>query len=217
MEKQIGLSFKDISLNAKGYEIEELIELIKVITTSDIEGVNTSEVKKLKVKTKKEADIEEIDVRELRKNIRFPKTTSNFKCPSCGQGILIKNMEKNMLIVRDITKEKATLYNVDVVELPKLYEDEEMLRDTLIAVYNDLLTLKNEEVLLIDSDDSICSCPVCSKEHSVQKWIEAYENPMKYFALMNICEICAEEGEIVLTQLGDNLLCENKCIERIKV
>ena len=34
MEKQIGLSFKDISLNAKGYEIEELIELIKVITCS---------------------------------------------------------------------------------------------------------------------------------------------------------------------------------------
>ena len=210
IEKQIDLSFKDVNLNAKGYEIDELIKLIKIITSDDKLDKN------INTKVKKEPDVEEVDIRELRKSIRYPKTTSNFRCPSCGQGILIKINNKNMLIVRDITGEKPTLYDVEVVELPKLYE-EEILKDSLILVYKDLLELKNEEKLLVDTDENTCTCPVCGIEEPIKTWIEAYENPMKYFNHMNVCDICGEEGDIVITQTGNSLICENKCINKIKV
>ena len=209
MEKQIGLSFKDINLNVKGYEMEEIIRLINTITNS--------EPKKKETKVKKEPSVEEINIQEL-PTIRYPKTTNNFRCPSCGQGIMMyaKTNDGKSLLVRDIVKEKPTIHKAIVEKLPELMDDGVINKELLIAVYNDLFKLMHDNVVLVDTDENVTLCPVCKKEHSLKEWIEAYEDPMKYLDHMHICDICGEEGEIIITQTGDTLVCENKCIEKVR-
>lgn len=207
-DKQIGLSFDNVSLNAKGYEIDELIKLINVVTNKVVTKA-----------TNIKSEVEEINLKSLRDNIRYPKTTSNFKCPHCGQSILLYaeyNKEK-VLFVRDITKEKPSIYDADVLQLPKLYDVEsgKIDKEVLVNVYKDLLSMLNEEKLLVDTDESIGVCPVCEYEDRMANWIEAYENPMKYFDNMQMCDVCGEEGNIIVTQDGDCLSCENKCIVKI--
>lgn len=212
MEKSLELSFDEVSINTTGYDIDDIIKLIRVITNS-----NDTEIEPKRIKITKSSDVEEINIKELR-TVRYPKTTSNFRCPSCGQGILIyvEFENKQILLVRDISVERPIIYDVNIEQLPNLSEGGVVDKKLLIAVYNDLLTLKEDEKVLVDSDRSSAKCPLCHETHDINEWIEAYDNPMKYLDRMNICDVCGEEGEILITQTGDSLVCENKCIEKIK-
>lgn len=205
---KVELLFKDLNLKCEGYSMNDVISLIKAL-----EG-NYTNVEKSVERQTRDVDVEEVNLKELGKTVRMPKTTNNFRCPNCGQALFTfcsQSSEEGTLIVRDIMSDSISTYKVDVVSIPKIDDIE-----NFISVYKDLLDLCKEKVVLVENSEDICSCPLCAEEKSISEWINAYNNPLDVFEISDICDVCGDEGTTVITQNGEYISCKNDCMSKLK-
>lgn len=218
MNKKLILKHNDIALECEGYEMSDVLTLINAITGDAV----TKEVKVSKLEAKpfiRKTETETVDLKEIGKTIKMPKLTSNFRCPDCGQGIMMKYIsgETFTYLVRNIFSEKKSIHKVEVLELPTMITtDGDIDKEKVILIYKDLLKLLGESKMIIESDSDSGHCPVCNSINSVKKWINCGEDTLKNFDALILCDICGEEGDIVVTESGDCVLCENECARKIQ-
>lgn len=206
-DKKMELNFNNVNLKCEGYSIKDIISLLKSV------GVTTTDVFQSTTKTLKKTVVEEVNLKDLGKTVRMPKTTSDFRCPSCGQALLAfyqPEYGENTLLVRNINSSDVATYKANIIDLPKIKG-----RDNFIDVYKDLLDLLGEKVVLVENSKDMCNCPYCLSESSISDWINAYNNPLDVFEMSDICDICGCEASAVITQTGDYKECENNCIEKL--
>lgn len=206
MEKKMELCFNNVSLKCEGYNVEDIITILELVTERKA-AIPT-------VKNSKRVNVEEINIKELGKTMRMPKTTNNFRCPHCGQALIALYQPisgENELLVRNITLVSPEIYKARVVELPRIDDS-----DMLINIYKDLLTLLGEKIVLVENNEELCRCPHCLEDNTISDWIEAYNNPLKFFEFSNICDICGEEGNTVITALGEFIECKKDCLKNFK-
>lgn len=214
---KLDITFNGVSLKSEGYSVEDILLLLKSLcpireidTPLDkCKDTNCTVCDDLKGKS-----IEEINLKELGKTIRMPKTTNNFRCPNCGQALIVfylPSSGENVLLVRDILSGGVAVYKANIVSLPKIKD-----MDNFISVYKELLNLLGEKVVLVESSKDMCNCPYCLEEKPISEWINAYNNPLDIFEMSDICDVCGSEGSIVVTQNGEYVSCENNCMKKLE-
>ena len=212
MCKKLTLKTDKFEINSEGYEISELINLLAAVKGDcSLPVVNSYEEELNTVKPiKSKNDVDVYDIDNIINNTRMPVTTTNFRCPSCGQGVIA--ISENGILLRN-SRENFKLFQLpNGIILPEIDNT-----DDLINVYKDLLNIDGDitpVVLAKGNNDTECKCPICNETNKLDNWIEAFDT-LNHFDTMHMCEICGDEAKIVVSNDGDTLLCQNKCIEKI--
>lgn len=216
--------YKDryFSITCSGYSVDEIERLLQV-SRKQYASPGSKEPKVEKPKVQMEKDVEEANLADITRDIRMPKSTSNFRCPSCHQAILI-NVSSNdgtIHLVRDVRYEKPSTHIVDIEGYGEEFigiDPVSLIKNKpeIINLYSDLLEILKDPIVLTDDTLSEATCPICGEKHLLNDWIRAFENPMNFDAEShNLCDICGEAGEIELTRTGDSLICKDKCTHKI--
>lgn len=223
LDSEIELKTKDIEIKAKGYDYKALIEIIhaslgvpsKYFDTVDQNASLTQLKKALNEESITKEKPIDVNMSELKQNVRLPRTSNNFRCPTCGQAFITKveGDEKMSWIFRNISSDKTTLgeINIHAIDI-----DSKNLQE-VIELYKSLNNLSSKQVVLVfneDKDSEECFCPLCGEVHSLNDWIVAYDSPLNYFDNETICDICGKEASLIMTETSSYKECENRCISK---
>lgn len=221
MVKTIKVSHGALNLEASGYSMNEIINLVNTLSGAACSS-REPKTETISKTYNRKTDVEEFDMTKLGKDVRMPKLTSDFRCPSCAQGVILKHFSINegvdpvgVYLVKDIRGEKPRIYSVEILDIPEVLDDDGNInKETFIKVYSDLLDLLDEEKMIVESSTDTGYCPVCGETHAIKDWIEAASDTLKYFDTLQVCAICGDEGDITVTESGDKVLCKDECLNK---
>lgn len=180
---------------------DNLVEILNIITggvvnppiedniLTQIESI-ANKMDRTRLPNNKNKEETSVDTKRLKNvvdlndyDVKKPKGYNDFRCPDCGQCIVISIDGQNY--IRDINT--GYVYPVDIDE------------DTILNTEEDYYTLLHEStskfdrVSLTDTEEIIGTCIKCGKEHTLHEFIEAYEHPEYYIEYEHICPLCGGE------------------------
>ena len=118
----------------------------------------------------------------------------NFRCPSCLQSSVA--VIDNSVLIRDIEAKTGGTYMSVGVNL----ED---------FKYKEAVTQVTERVTLVADGESEAHCPLCNHDDVVEKWVDAYSNPLNYSEFEHPCPVCGGETVTIISPDGSSQLeCE---------
>jgi predicted RNA-binding Zn-ribbon protein involved in translation (DUF1610 family) len=136
-----------------------------------------------------------IDISAMQQqNAVKPTAHHNFRCPSCYQSAV--TVVNDSVILRDIYKGGVFLANgVDLENFD----------------YKEAAGKAIEKVTLVADGVTECHCPRCGADDVIEKWVDAYKNPLKYNENEVPCPICGSETVLNVNKSNKRVQkCENK-------
>lgn len=132
-----------------------------------------------------------VDLSKLKVSKNKHTAHNNFRCPSCGQSAV--TVINDNIILRDIKKGKC--YLAKNTELKDFNYEKSFKKRT-------------ENVVLVADGITKAHCPHCEADELIEKWVDAYDNPLKYGEIEKPCPICG--SEMTLNIATKKFECENK-------
>lgn len=123
-----------------------------------------------------------------------------FRCPDCGQSVLI--VVDGITVMRDLDA-KGNLCILDSEDIKPLSEEE-------VFNYEDAKKhVQDVGVALAANGQTVASCPMCKRGESlIERWVEAYEKPLNFFEYESPCPICGSETTFVVERNNTVVKCE---------
>lgn len=140
-----------------------------------------------------------IDIHEL--NVKMPtpgRAYKNFRCPTCGQSsIMITSLKKDIQYDYEQALQSGELVVRDIVNDDKLFSVDKNRLNVAGFTYEDACQSVIEEVVILSEDEATgensCICCKCGAHEPINKFIDAYLNPLMYFDHETPCPMCGEE------------------------
>lgn len=223
--KKIAIKFNNIELNATGFQVNEINEIINNIMLKNSVTYIDEDNKELKSSIKdfnseryirREEDVEEYDIKDVMKGAKLPRVTTDFMCIGCNQSLIFINESDQTFLVRDL--KDNTLHRTEAVieTIPaELYKDGIIDYDIAINIYNDMVKYALPESLTLISDSNdIISCPFCRTKMTIKDAIKKFEK----MSNEEKCPVCGGEVEKTISQDGQKTVCkEHDCLNKIKL
>lgn len=216
--KEIKINANGIEFESKGYVASEVIEILSLLTGAACNNTfNLNKVEKIssvaeQIKSQPTSDIEVFDAKELMGEVKLPRLTSNFRCPSCSQTMLLIDKRNKTILIKDIKDNKLHSVSVDLDSFPVIEYDKENGADykAVVTILNDLISNHNNDdiTLVSDSDDNMV-CPICKLESELKDFIKEYDSNLTF----DDCPVCGGPIDRVITKEGQKVQClNNNCL-----
>lgn len=121
---------------------------------------------------------------------------THFRCSECGQSVV--TVVNGNVIIRDLENKEENLCITKALLEDFNYEDAKT-------------KVTDVGVSLISDGNTKAFCPMCLSEKLIELWVDAYENPLKYFEYENPCPICGSETVFNINATGKpTIKCDNE-------
>ena len=117
---------------------------------------------------------------------------THFRCPDCGQSVL--TVVNDTIVMRDLENKEDNLCILTGVDLENF--DYEEAKDHVSDI----------GACLVADGLTEARCPKCSSEKLIELWVNAYEQPLKYFECEKPCPICGSETVFSVDRSGTSVL-----------